>query len=131
MDLIRANVVELVANAVRTSTLTPTGIDISDYSGPAQIILQSSAKTAGTDPTLNVKVQECATVGGTYTDVVGAVFAEVTTADSTEMIAIKPDEQEPFMRVLCTIGGTSTPTFGFSVVMLATLDAGRNASQAV
>jgi len=131
MNLSQANVVELVANAVRTSTLTPTGIDISAYSGPAQIVLQSSAKTAGTSPTLNCKLQECDTVGGTYTDVSGVAFAEVTTADSTEMLAIKPSELQQFVRVLCTIGGTSTPTFGFSVSMIATLEAGRNSSQAV
>jgi len=131
MNLHQANVVELVANAVRTSTLTPTGIDITKYSGVAQIVLQSSAKTAGTDPTLNCKLRHCATVGGTYADVSGAAFAEVTTADSTEMIAVNIDKLLPFVKVLCTIGGTSTPTFGFSVAMIATCQAGRNSSQAV
>lgn len=132
MNLIQANVVELAANAVRTSTLTATGVDISGYSGPAHIILQSSAATAGTAPTLNVTLQECDTVDGSYEAISGAAFAEVTdAADSTQMITIKPDELKKYIQVLGTVAGTNTPTFGFGVSMVAVLQSGRNASQAV
>ena len=127
----RANVVELLANAVRTSTVTATGFEIRPYAGIAQLILQSSAKTAGTAPTLDVTIEESDVLGSGYTAISGAVFAQVTTSDITEMIAINTDELKPFIRVVGTIGGTSTPTFGFGVSMLGTLQAGRNSSQAV
>lgn len=132
MNLLQANVVELAANAVRTSTLTATGVDVSDFDGPVQVILHTSAATVGTDPTLNVKIQESDTVGSGYTDVTGATFAEVTdAADSTEMIAFQIGARKKFLRVVGTIGGTSTPTFGFGVVMIGHKHAGRNSSQAV
>ncbi len=131
MYLDQANVVELAANAVRTSTLTATGVNIQQYSGIAQIILQSSAKTAGTSPTLDVTIEESDSLASGYTAVSGAVFAEVTTSDITEMIAINTDELKKYIRVVGTIGGTSTPTFGFGVSMLGMLQAGRNSSQAV
>lgn len=132
MDITQANVIELAANAVRTSTLTATGIDVTALSGCCQVVLQSSAATAGTDPTLDVKLQDCATVGGTYADITGATFAEVTdAADITEMIAIEVDDCNSFIRAVGTIGGTDTPTFGFGVSLIGVNKAGRNASQAV
>lgn len=132
MNLHQANVVELAACAERTSTLTGSGVEIRDFDGVAQVILMSSAATAGTTPTLNVKLQECDTVGGSYTDVAGATFSEVTdAADACQMIAIKPGELKPFIKVIGTIAGTSTPTFQFGVVLVGTLHAGRNASQDV
>ena len=57
MYLDQVNVVELAANAVRTSTLTATGVNIQKYSGVAQLTLQSSAATAGTAPTLDVTIE--------------------------------------------------------------------------
>lgn len=131
MNIQRANIVELAANAARTSTLTGTGVDIRKYAGYGQVVLQSSAGT-GTNPTLNVKLQHADTVGGSYTDITGAVFAEVTdAADSTQMIQLPVDEVKPFIKVIGTIAGTDTPTFSFGVSLVAISKAGRNASQAV
>lgn len=132
MNITQMNVVELAANAVRTSTLTATGVDISAYSGPCHVILQSSAATAGTTPTLNVTLEDCDTVGGSYTAITGAAFAEVDdTPDSTQMITIYPDHLKKFVRVVGTIAGTNTPTFGFGVSMVGCMQAGRNSSQSV
>lgn len=71
MNLIQANIVEMAPMAVRTSTLTATGVNLSAYTGPMHFILQSSAATAGTTPTLNVTIEQCATVGGTYSAITG------------------------------------------------------------
>jgi len=132
MDIIEANVVELAPMAVRTSTYTGTGQDVSNYTGPCHVILQSSAATAGTTPTLAVKLQDSDVVGSGYEDVTGATFTGLTDAvDVTQMITIKPDELKKFVRVVGTIGGTATPTFGFGVSMVGVLQAGRNSSQTV
>ncbi len=121
MSNIYNSVVELVACAERTSTLTPSsGVDVSDYTGAMNIILQSSAATAGTNPTLNCKLQESDESGANFTDVSGATFAEVTdAADVTEMIIVNVDELKQYIRVVCTVGGTSTPTFQFGVSAVA------------
>lgn len=133
MDLIQANVVELIANAVRTSTLTPSnGVDISAYDGPAHLILQSSAATAGTSPTLNVKLQHSDSVSSNFEDVAGVAFTQVTdAADLTQMLTVQIGQLKKYVRCVGTIGGTNTPTFGFGVSMVACLHAGRNSSQAV
>lgn len=126
------NVVELAANAVRTSTLTGSGVDLQSYDGYAQVILQSSAATAGTTPTLNVKLQDSADNSTDWTDITGAVFAEVDdTPDSTQMIQVNVSAVRRYVRVVGTIAGTDTPTFGFGVAMVARRASGRNASQAV
>lgn len=111
------NAVEMAANAVRTSTLTATGVDLSDYSGAMHFVLMSSAATAGTTPTLNVKLQHSDSLSTGYEDVSGATFTEVTdAADLTEMLTLDVDSMKQFVRVVGTIGGTSTPTFAFGVV---------------
>lgn len=132
MRIEQANVVELAANAERTSTLTATGVDVKDYDGTVQVILMSTAATAGTTPALNVKIQHSDDSGSNYTDVSGATFAEVTDAgDVTQMIPLKVGELKRYIRVVGTITGTSTPTFAFGVCMVGCLHAGRNASQTV
>lgn len=132
MNISQMNVVELAAMAVRTSTLTATGVDLSAFSGPCHVILQSSAATAGTNPTLNVKLQHDDVLGGDYEDITGAVFAEVDNSpDSTQMITINPDHLKKHVRVVGTIAGTNTPTFGFGVTLVGCLQAGRNSTQSV
>ena len=133
MNLRQSNIVELAPLVSgRTSTLTGSAVDLRKYEGVGQIILQCEAASAGTDPTMNVKIQESATSGGSYTDVSGAAFTEVTdAADSTQMIAIDLAACKGFVKVIGTIGGTSSPAFTFGVSMVANRKAGRNASQAV
>jgi hypothetical protein len=132
MKIHQLNVLELAANAVRTSTLTGTGVDISNYTGPMHVIMQSSAATAGTSPTLAVKLQDSDVLGSGYADVTGATFTGLTdAADATQMITIHPDALKKYIRVVGTIGGTATPTFGFGVIALGVLQSGRNSSQAV
>jgi len=132
MKILQANIIELAANAVRTSTPTLTAVDVRKYDGKGQIIFTSSAATAGVTPTLNVKIQDATTSGGSYADVTGAVFTEVTgAADTTQMIPFDFSACRGFIKVIATIAGTETPTFGFSVVALAHRHNGRNSSQSV
>lgn len=133
MNIMQQNVVELVANAVRTSTLTPSnGVDIRQYDGPAHLILQSSAATAGTNPTLNVKLQHSDTINANFDDVSGVAFAQVTdAADTTQMLTVQTSALRRYVRCVGTIAGTNTPTFGFGVSMVACRHSGRNSSQAV
>lgn len=132
MKINQANIVELAPMAVRTSTYTGTGFDVSAYTGSCHVILQSSAATVGTNPTLDVKLQDSDVLGSGYEDIPDAAFSQLTAAaDVTSMITIKPDELKKFIRVVGTIGGTSTPTFGFGVSMVGVLQAGRNSTQVV
>ena len=107
----------LIESGEYTSTETGTGIDMSLYEGMVVVVLNSSAKTAGTDPTLDVKLQSDPAVGGSYADISGATFAQVTTVASCEALAINVSNCSAFVRAVGTIGGTSTPTFDFGVTI--------------
>ena len=132
MKVIQSNVVELAGNAVRTSTFTGTGVDVAAYDGPCHLILQSSAATAGTTPTLIVKLETSDIVDSAFGDVAGVVFTTVTAAaDLTQMLTVQIGDLKRFVRVVGTIAGTETPTYGFGVTMVGNLQAGRNASQSV
>ena len=105
----------LIESGEYTSTETGTGIDLSAYEGMAVAILNSSAKTAGTDPTLDVKLQSDPAVGGSYADITGATFSQVTTTAVIEAVIFNVSDCDGFVRAVGTIGGTSTPTFDFGV----------------
>ena len=101
--------------ATVTSTSTGSGVDISAFKGRMAIMLDSGAASAGTSPTLDVKIQESAD-DSTYSDISGATFTQVTdAAASFQQIAIDADDAEQYIRVVATVGGTSTPTFTYSV----------------
>ena len=64
--------------ALATVTGVTVGVDVSSFVGRGVIVLSSAAGT-GTTPTLDAKLQEADTLGGTYTDVVGGGFTQLTT----------------------------------------------------
>lgn len=99
--------------AARTATGNGTGIDVQQLDGDLFLILDSAAGT-GTTPTLDIKLQSSDTSGGTYTDIPGATFTQVTTTASQQAITISKDEAHRWIRVVYTVGG-STPSFTFSV----------------
>ncbi len=67
---------------------------------------------SGTSPTLDVKLQESETSGGTYTDIAGATFAQVVAANKEEVLNFKRSKRH--VRAAVTTGGTS-PSFTLAV----------------
>ena len=102
-----------VATGAKTSTATSGAIDLLEYDGDILLILDSAAGT-GSSPTLDIKITECSTNGGTYTDLSGATFTQVTDSASLQTLVISKDSAERFIKIVQTIGG-STPSFTFSV----------------
>ena len=117
--LAQASVLRLIVAGTYTTTETGTGVDVSALDGVAAAILDSSLGT-DTDPTLNVKLQDCATVGGSYEDIPGATFVEVddTAGGSTQIISFDVAAAKAFVLAVGTIGGTGTPSFDFSVTLI-------------
>ncbi len=113
-----ANVTPLTLAAAgrRTSTFTGAAVDVLQYDGVAAVVLDSSAAAAGTLPTLDVKVQHSATTtAGDFVDVAAGAFAQVTTVAGIQTLKFNVSALKRYLRVIGTIGGTSTPTFDFSV----------------
>ena len=117
--LAQASVLRLIVAGTYTATETGTGVDVSALDGVAAAILDSSLGT-DTDPTLNVKLQDCATVGGAYEDIPGATFVEVddTAGGSTQIISFDVSAAKAFVLAVGTIGGTGSPSFDFSVTLI-------------
>ena len=99
--------------AAKTTTFNGTAVDVQAYDGDLVFILDSAAGT-GTTPTLDVKLQSSDTSGGSYADITGAVFTQVTTTASQQAIVVSKDENRRWFRIVGTISGT-TPSFTFSV----------------
>ncbi|MDX2074699.1 MAG: hypothetical protein SFX19_10125 [Alphaproteobacteria bacterium] len=112
-------VLNLAGVASRTSNLDGSAIDLKDYDGEAVIVLDSSAATAGSSPTLDVKLQESADGSTGWTDVTGGAFTQVTNAASKQKLSINTDECKRYIKAVGTLGGTSTPTFIYGVTALA------------
>lgn len=106
-----------VATAAKTSTATSSAIDLLEYDGDILLILDCAAGT-GSSPTLDIKLTECATTGGTYTDLSGATFTQVTGSASLQTLVINKDSAERFIKIVSTVGG-STPSFTFSLNAVA------------
>jgi len=117
-DLAGATAIEAAPPASRTSALLGSAIDTVVYDGVFAAILASSAATAGTNPTLDVKLTSSDTSGGTYTDVPGGAFAQVTTSAVAQMIPIDTGKCKRYVKIVGTLGGTSTPTFVYGVALL-------------
>jgi hypothetical protein len=113
--LAKAKLSELAPVVSRTSALDGTALDIQAYEGSVLVILAASAAIAGTDPTLAVKVQHADTEGGTYADVPGGAFAGITDTAGHEVLVLNADNLKRWVKVVGTIGGTSSPEFAFGV----------------
>ena len=104
----KGTAVDILANDVVASTANGSGVDLQGYEGDAAFIF--SAEAGGSGVTYAMKIQECATSGGTYTDVSGGGFT--TTAANTaafETIALNVSDLQRYVRSSCTVaGGTGT-----------------------
>lgn len=101
--------------AARTSTGNGTGVDVRALDGDLVLILDSAAAGAGTNPTLDVTVEHSDASGSGYTAISGAAFTQVTSTASQQKLVISKDGAKRYVRVTYTIGGTSSPSFTFSV----------------
>lgn len=118
---------QLIEAQTATSTVTGTGVDFSGWDRELYISLSADSASAGTTPTLDVKLQESAD-DSTYTDISGATFTQVTDtagtainpSDSDGTITVNVSDKAKYIRAVGTIGGTSTPTFEFCVIAFGT-----------
>lgn len=114
------NFIELHSPVARTTTGNGTGADTQGFiqAGKSREMraLLNVGTVSGTTPTLDVKIAESDTQGGTYTDITGATFAQKTAAGN-EIISFSARKR--WLRITYTIGGT-TPSFVFCVNVLGT-----------
>ena len=64
----------------KTANFDSTGVDITEACGLITVSLRARS-TAGTNPTMLLKLQTCDTVGGSYEDVTGVATTAAATSD--------------------------------------------------
>lgn len=116
--LVKASIVSLIQARQRSGAGTSnfTGQDVSALEGQVIAILDVKFES-GAASTLDVKLQESDTVGGTYTDIAGAVFTQVGVADSFQKIALDIGNTKKFVRGVGVEAGAA-PVYGYGVVMV-------------
>jgi hypothetical protein len=103
--------------AAVTATGGLTSVDTGGANARAMNALLNVGTVSGTNPTLDVKMQESADGSTNWTDITGATFTQVTAASNLQLLVFKPIKR--YVRAHCTIGGTSTPTFTFGCTVIA------------
>lgn len=111
--------------AARTTSTTGAAINLLDYEGTAALVLDSAAATAGTNPTLDVTLEE-SDDGSTGWVAVPATayaeageFAQVTSTASQQIRHFNVSDRKQYVREKHVIGGTATPSFVHSLNLLA------------
>lgn len=108
----------LLPSAVRTTTGGGTGsaVDVSGYAnnGVSEFyaILDIGAIT-GTQGTLDVTIEQCATTNGTFSTIATYTQATNTTGNQTKHVAIT----QRYVRAVGTTGGTS-PSYNYGVYLV-------------
>lgn len=112
-SIVNAQAATLLAAASRSASANGTGVDVSAYEGHAIVVVELT-NVSGTSPTADFKLQECDTVGGTYTDLgaAGSLHAavaatQVGAASSLQKLAVEVQATKKFVRAVLTLGGTS------------------------
>lgn len=102
---------ELLAPATRTTSANGSAVDVTAYEGSLLATVHSAAGT-GTNPTLDVKLQDSADGSTDWQDVTGAVFAQIddTAGGSIQGIQVDKGKCRQYVRAVATIAGT-TPSF--------------------
>ena len=96
-----------------------TGVDISAYEGKGSVLV-SVHFVSGTS-TYDGKLQECATSGGTYTDVTGGAITQVGTTDPGLIkIDVDINALQAFVRWVDDVGGAGSPVYDRCVLLVAT-----------
>ncbi len=105
------------APAALTASANGSGVNGAGYQEMVWVALVGAV--SGTTPTLDVKITESATSGGTYADPVGGAksFAQITDATHAVHVTVPVNPAKPFQRAEITIGGT-TPSFTMAVAAL-------------
>lgn len=111
--IVNATPAVLLPALSRSASANGTGIDVSLYEGSAIIVVELT-NVSGTTPTADFKLQECDTVGGTYTDlgaagslVPAAAVTQVGAASSLQKLAFEVQATKKFVRGVLVLAGTS------------------------
>ena len=101
---------------LRTASANGAALDTQQYQGDLLALVECAAKTAGTNPTADFTLEDSAdnsSFAGN-TAALSAAFTQVTTVAATQTRKVDLRATRRYVRLVFTIGGTSSPSFSFS-----------------
>jgi hypothetical protein len=101
--LYNRNLVRIKASTTVSGTADTTGVDVTQFGSNGLTFIFDCSATAGAG-SLAIKVQECATSGGSYTDVSGATITVDASGVSTLFV---PNIKQKYVLLDQTLTGTS------------------------
>ena len=104
----KTTLVALRPNALGNSTATGSALDLTAYEGDMIVFLDATA--GGSGITYAVKLTECDTSGGSYSDVTNGGFttSDANTATAQKM-TLNTKDLKRYVKLVCTVaGGTGT-----------------------
>lgn len=117
-------VISLIHAQTATSTVTGTAVDLGpDYTNQNFLAILDVGAAADTGATLAVTIKGSSTSGGSYTTL--TTFTTVADTDDNKIAAGRVARTSPidgtyrYLKAVGTIAGGSSPSFTFSVVLLA------------
>src|SRR6478752_7325468 len=96
--------------AALTTTTNGTPVDLMSMVGNQGSAMMVVGAVSGTQGTLDVKLQECTSTNGTFTDITGATFTQVTTSGTTTsgLFLANFKATKRYVRAYATFAGTFT-----------------------
>lgn len=112
-------VVSLIPTANHAASVDGAALDISGCEGKVAIIRESGLCVGGAVKTQDVKIQQSADGGTTWTDVPDAAFGQVTDADNNgrEIIEIDTQAVDGEIRAAAVLGDTTSCAFGVIAII--------------
>lgn len=101
-----------IAPIAASSAQTSSAIDTLGYNSATFVVSNGAATGTPSSYTVDAKVQECATSGGSYTDVSGATITQITADGGTKVIRVEGlgTSRQRYLKIVVTpalTGGTS------------------------
>ncbi len=85
-------------------------MDLALYDGAVSILLNAGAASAGTNPVLQAAIWDSAD-NSSFAAVSGAVFTNVTNANSGQEYSLDTRAARRYIKVVETVSGTNSPAF--------------------
>jgi len=86
-------------SAANTAAATSAAIDNTGYEGELEMAIVTGAITG----TVDFKIQDCDTSGGTYADVTGLTAAQISTANQVRLIQFPRNKCRRFIKLVGTV----------------------------
>lgn len=107
------------ANVTSAGAVSSTGLARGAYDRCCAIV---SLGAIGASAALDVQLQECDTVGGTYTDISGAAITQLGASDDNKSCLIDAPVKKAYVKATATVTGTNGVLFGINLLLYSGRD---------